>query len=149
MERVNSRNKKRTRDGGDDKKDSHRGKKQKNVIIRHDCFDSDQTQHEFYDGSGVFDFPWLKEGVTFITDEYLEPEEKFEPFCEAPGTPADNFDLQNSILSPALDQDVYNFYDKKLDDDRCWSLDVDDFESIDCICSCVIDQPLDISMNKR
>ncbi|KAI3456614.1 hypothetical protein Pfo_013277 [Paulownia fortunei] len=152
MERENTQNRKRTRDrGGDEKKESHKGKKPESVSSINDSFCSDQKRYEFCDGIGVFDFPWLKEGVIFKADEYLEPEEKFAPCSyldEAPGTFAANLDqscVQNLSVSPALDG---IFHDNKLDDDSFWSLKVDDLEPIDCIWSCLIDQPPDIGLNK-
>ncbi|KAK6149597.1 hypothetical protein DH2020_017122 [Rehmannia glutinosa] len=131
----NSQNRKRTRDDGDEKRESHKGKKPESVCFMDDFFYNDQKRYEFCDDFGVFDFPWLKEGFIF-----LEPDEKFQP----PGTFAANLDL---FICPALDG---NFHDKKIDDgDRFnWSLRVDDFEPIDCIWSCLIDQPVDIGLDK-
>ncbi|KAL8469280.1 hypothetical protein ACS0TY_032197 [Phlomoides rotata] len=105
---------------------------------------------------GVFDFPWLKDGLVFKgNDDYLDEHGyKFSPpsyLHEAP----ENFDQsfsQNLCVSPT-DLDA-NFFDTKLDDDGFWSLlveppkPVDDHEPVDCIWNCVIDQPLDMGFNK-
>lgn len=154
MEMENTQNRKRSRDEGDEKKESHEGKKQECMSpLKKNSFYNDKKRYEFCDGIGVFDFPWLKEGVIFKGDDYIEePEEKFAPCSyldEAQGIFPANLDqscVQNLSVSPALDG---NFHDNKLDDDSFWSLLVDDLEPVDCIWSCVIDQPLDVGFNKR
>ncbi|CAA0818041.1 Unknown protein, partial [Striga hermonthica] len=140
MERETSRNKKRTRDGGEDVKGFRKGKKQEISvnITRDPCENTEKAQHEFCEGIGIFDFPWLKEGVVFIADECLESEEMLFGPCsfvdEAYGTFAENFYRPH---------DEYNLHDKKLDDEF-WLLEINGFEPIDCIWSCIDHhQPLD------
>ncbi|PIN14097.1 hypothetical protein CDL12_13282 [Handroanthus impetiginosus] len=135
MERDRSQNRKRTRDNrGDENEESNKGKKP-------------DKRYEFCDGIGVFDFPWLKESVIFKVDEYLEPEEKFAACSYLDGIFTANLDQQDSYVnvSPALDG---NLYDNKLDGESFGSLRVDNIEPVDCIWSCVIEQPLDIGLNK-
>lgn len=148
-----AQNRKRTRDLlGEEKRESHKGKKPESVSsMDDDSSYNDRKHYEFSDGIGVFDFPWLKEGrVMFKADEYLEPEEKLAPCSylddRVPGTFSSNLDqscVPNSVVSPAA-MCSRNFHDKELDDDRF--LQVDDLETVDCIWSCVIDQPLDVGL---
>ncbi|CAI9756697.1 unnamed protein product [Fraxinus pennsylvanica] len=90
---------------------------------------------------GVFDFPWLKEGVIFKGDEYLELQDTFGTcLYEIP-----------SIFTENLDQFcVENLCDEKVGDD--YKIDENYLgtfqEPEDCIWSSVIDQPLDIGFNK-
>ncbi|KAL0398924.1 UNVERIFIED_CONTAM: hypothetical protein Sradi_2235700 [Sesamum radiatum] len=150
MEMENTQNRKRTRDHGDENRDSHKGKKPESISSMAEYSScNDEKGYEFRDGIGVFDFPWLKEGVIFKADEYLEPDEKFAPPSylddQVPGTFSANLDqccVQNSLVSP--DMGCSNLHDKELDDDRF--LRVDDLETVDCIWSCVIDQPLDVGL---
>ncbi|KAK4439498.1 hypothetical protein Salat_0284700 [Sesamum alatum] len=144
MEMENSQKRKRTRDQGDDKRESHKGKKPESIS----SMDEDEKGYEFRDGIGVFDFPWLKEGVIFKADDYLEPEEKFSPSSyldhDQVSANLDQCCVQNSLVSPAMPGSSNLHDDKELDDDRF--LRVDDLETIDCIWSCVIDQPLDVGL---
>ncbi|PIN13275.1 hypothetical protein CDL12_14109 [Handroanthus impetiginosus] len=143
MERdTNGLNQKRTRDEEDDEnKESHKGKKQE-IISPIEVEDD------------VFDFPWLKEGIVFKGDEFLEqPEDMFAPclyldqvqdtLLESPDQSCE----QNSVVS-TVDG---NLEEKKFDDygDSLWLSQVDDFEPLDCVWRCIIDQPIDnICMNK-
>lgn len=147
MERGNSsddQKRKRTRDDDEyEKKESHKISKKLTDL----CDDE----------IGVFDFPWLKEGVVFRGDEYVEPEEerKFAAcgYVEEVGP--------SSCGSSHLDQsscvekeNLFVSHEKKVeddeddDDDSLWSLKVDDLEPLDRIWSCLVDQPLDIPLNK-
>ncbi|CAA2991913.1 Hypothetical predicted protein [Olea europaea subsp. europaea] len=104
--------------------------------------------YEFFDEIGVFDFPWLKESVkNFKGDENFELEDAFAPSCsyleEFPTTSTPDFDqfcVQNLSDQKCVD-------DNKFDDDL-WQFKVDDLDPADCIWSSVIDQPLDVGLNK-
>ncbi|KAL2253377.1 uncharacterized protein LOC105168070 [Sesamum indicum] len=147
------RKRKRTRDQTDDQKnkESHKGKKLETMMIS--SLDNDSsyrgdTGYESCDAVGVFDFPWLKDGVVFEVDDYLQPEDVFAPCCSyVDDTFVANLDQSCVQNSPALDR---NSHDKKCDDDSLWpSFKVDDLDSIDCIWRALIDQPLDnIGLNK-
>ncbi|XP_047944870.1 uncharacterized protein LOC125191367 [Salvia hispanica] len=85
----------------------------------------DRRRYEFHDGIGVFDFPWLKEGVVFEDHNH---DDKFSYLDET--FAADRDQSQNLCVSVDGDDD-FSFL----------SL-VDDLEPVDCIWSSVIDQPL-------
>lgn len=92
----------------------------------------DQRRYQFHDGIGVFDFPWLKESVVF--EDHEAPSSYLDTFaadCDESSSP------QNLSVSPPVD------------DGSFLSLAVDDLEPLDCIWSCVIDQPLvDVGSSK-
>ncbi|KAG8385922.1 hypothetical protein BUALT_Bualt03G0095600 [Buddleja alternifolia] len=150
MEKENTQNRKRTRDQGDydyENKESHKDKKSETIISPIDDYLYNEKGYELCDDFGIFDFPWLKEGVIFKGDEYLEPEDTFAPgscLDEVSATFDDQPCVQNLLDSPAIDG---NFNDK-CDDDSIWSFKVDDLEPIDRIWSSIINQPLDIGLNK-
>ncbi|KAL2483821.1 ras-related protein RABB1c [Forsythia ovata] len=115
--------------------------------------DKKEKGYEFCDEIGVFDFPWLKEGVKiFKGDENFELEDAFAPSCsyfdEFPTTSTPNFDqfyVQNLCDSPSPD---HKFLGEMKFDDNLWPFKVDDLDSVDCIWGSVIDQPLDVGLNK-
>ncbi|KAL7130517.1 hypothetical protein ABFS83_13G139300 [Erythranthe nasuta] len=131
----NQNKKKRTRDNHDESWPHKSKKPLESVVIENNIIDQEKPCYECCDSSsiGVFDFPWLNEGVGFImAGEYFEPEEKFAPI---------NFDDGNLFVGDG------NLQEKKVDDyyedGFNWSLKVDDLEPVDnCIWSFVIDQPL-------
>ncbi|XP_057765177.1 uncharacterized protein LOC130985959 [Salvia miltiorrhiza] len=143
MEAANNQSRKRARDdeaAADNTEILQANKKEcSNPVIDHD----DQKHYEFHDGIGVFDFPWLKEGVVFedkfAPSSYLDEaaEAYFAADCDQSSSP------QNLSVSPPVDGDAG-------DDDSFLSLQVvDDLEPLDCIWSCVIDQPLlDVGSSK-
>ncbi|KAL1559953.1 hypothetical protein AAHA92_10231 [Salvia divinorum] len=88
-----------------------------------------RRRYEFHDGIGVFDFPWLKEGVVF--EDHIH-EDKFSYVDET--FAADRDQSQKLSVSPAVDDEC--------DDDFSFQSLVDDLEPVDCIWSSVIDQPL-------
>ncbi|KAK4434758.1 hypothetical protein Salat_0638700 [Sesamum alatum] len=149
MERDKSRNRKRTRGQTDDQKneESHKGKKLETMMISslslqdNDSSYRGEMGYESCDAVGVFDFPWLKDGLFFKVDDYLEPEDMFAPCCSyVDDTFVANHDQSCVQNSPALDQ---NSHDNKCDDDSLWSFKVDELDPIDCIWRALIDQPLD------
>ncbi|KAL3820860.1 hypothetical protein ACJIZ3_006765 [Penstemon smallii] len=117
-------NRKRTRDEGDDIKESHKGKKGKGS--------------ELCEGiNGIFDFPWLNESVVFKEEEYLDPVDTFAPSLyldEIPSTYASNLD-QSSLQNEKNLNDDSNFLSFQVDDF--------DFEPIDCIWNSLIDEPIE------
>ncbi|KZV32889.1 hypothetical protein F511_01400 [Dorcoceras hygrometricum] len=148
----NPHNRKRTRDQGEDDYESKKGKGSEFSVL--DDLMHKEKSYDFADGVGVFDFPWLKEGVIYKGNEYFgEPEDTFAPCsyidAEVSSTFASNLDQsspQNSPVPPGHDQ---NLHDKKTDDDSLRSLfPFDDLEPVDCIWSFAIDQPLDVGLNK-
>lgn len=150
IERTQTR--KRTRDLGEDDKESKKGKKSEFSVL--DDLMHKEKSYDFGDGLGVFDFPWLKEGVIYKGNEdFEEPEDTFAP-CnyideEVSSTFASNLDQsceQNQLVPPTHDQNLHN---KKSDDDSLRSMfQADDLEPVDCIWSFAIDQPLDVGLNK-
>ncbi|CAI9787845.1 unnamed protein product [Fraxinus pennsylvanica] len=140
-------NKKRARKEVEDeeKKETHQEKKPE-----FDEFDYDKKEDcEYFDETGVFYFPWLKEGVKiFKGDENFELEDAFAPSCsyldEFPSTSTPDFD--QFCVQNLSDQ---KFVDENKFDDDLWQFKVaDDLDSVDCTWSSVIDQPLDVGLNK-
>merc|ERR1711925_38574 len=132
---------KRARDE-EEKKESCQGKKTEFDYIK------EENGYEFCDEIGVFDFPWLKEGVKiFQGDENLELEDIFALSCsyfdEFPTTSTPDFD--QFCVQNLYDQD---FIDEKKFDDDLWSFKVGDLDPVDCFWNSVIDQPLDVGLNK-
>lgn len=127
MEAANNQNRKRTRDDNPAE-----------IMVetkKQESYNVEQRRYEFYDGIGVFDFPWLKEGVVFSAEDDDHEQDKFAP-CSYLDADHDNFNIQSQ-----------NNYDMDDDDDddhhSLWPLMLDD---LDCIWSCVIDHPLDVDL---
>lgn len=145
---MDATNRKRTREEGADD-NTELAKKQefpinnplKNNSYNYDDDDDDEKRYEFYDGIGVFDFPWLKEGVVFNSLE--DEEEKFAPACNS-YLDIESFDESSQNLCVSTNDDEVDG-----GDDGFWSLLVDDLDPVDnCIWRCVIDHPLDLGFNK-
>ncbi|KAL2475807.1 Uncharacterized protein Adt_36543 [Abeliophyllum distichum] len=110
---------------------------------------NEQKKPEVCAEGGVFDFPWLKEGVIFKGNEYLELQDTFGSSSylqeEIPcifTANLDQFSVENLCVCPCLDQNFGDDY--KIDENYLCTFQ----DPVDCIWSSVIDQPLDIGFNK-
>ncbi|GMP75942.1 hypothetical protein CsSME_00032849 [Camellia sinensis var. sinensis] len=96
----------------------------------------DDPSNNMTTSSGIFDFPWLKEGMIFKSDDTgLEFEDAFAS-CSCPSI--------NPTASPALESPGHSFYE-----DDLWSFKVDELDGTDWIwSSLILDQPLAVGFNK-
>ncbi|GMP75941.1 hypothetical protein CsSME_00032849 [Camellia sinensis var. sinensis] len=113
----------------------------------------DDPSNNMTTSSGIFDFPWLKEGMIFKSDDTgLEFEDAFAS-CSCPSI--------NPTASPALESPGHSFCmsattlqnihdnNKIADEDDLWSFKVDELDGTDWIwSSLILDQPLAVGFNK-
>lgn len=169
MEESSSRKRARDEDeAGGDNTVILQAKKQEFSNINYADDDECLYEYEFHDGIGVFDFPWLKEGVTFSSEfaaaasfEDIAPTSYLQDYCRSAVADADNNNKSSSSSSSAQKQNQNENENennvcaggggkKEEDYDGFWSLVVDDLEPLDCVWSCVIDdqQLLDVGFHK-
>lgn len=102
--------------------------------------DEEEKRYQFHEGTGVFDFPWLKEGVLFFNSLEEDGDDQDKAFA-----PPSNSYLEDHIHEWSQNLCVDGDGD---DDGGFWSLLVDDLDPVDCIWRCVIDHPLDLGFIK-
>lgn len=128
-----------------DEEEEEVGKKQQRVLLpinNYEDEDEEEKRYEFHEGIGVFDFPWLKEGVLFFNSLEEDGDDQDKTFA-----PPSNSYLEDHIHESSQNLCVDGDDDDD-DDDGFWSLLVDDLDPVDCIWRCVIDHPLDLGFNK-
>ncbi|KAA8537255.1 hypothetical protein F0562_027058 [Nyssa sinensis] len=149
MERANCRKRRRE---GDEKKE---WAKKVDLSYFDDYLDNNNKENSYetckcddpFMAVGVFDFPWLKEGVIFKTDDSEEFEEAFASCTYVDeASPVVTADLELSGQSQILCKSLtpLNFHDDDKFEDNLPSLQVDEL----CIWSSVLDQPLVTGFNK-
>ncbi|XP_059667132.1 uncharacterized protein LOC132312683 [Cornus florida] len=147
MEREN---RKRGREG-DEKQDAAKSAKKVDLSYIDDeylDYDNKENNMSYYDdpcvsgNGGVFDFPWLKDGMMiFKTEDCSELESTIASYSINPDDETYNTILYQSPLNFHEDHD-------KFDVDLSSVFQVDELDNVDCIWSSVIDEPLLTGFNK-
>ena len=125
MERDNRL--KRARDiERDEDREYHKEKKREITVDEDESYKGDAT--------GVFDFPWLKEGgFVAVVDELLEPHDAFTR-CLAESDFQANSNV-DQYCCVQRDSSLVDLPDCKFE-----------FDDLDCLLRCLIDQPPDVNV---
>ncbi|OVA19711.1 hypothetical protein BVC80_9059g30 [Macleaya cordata] len=144
MERENKKRERHQEDQWKNDSETNAKKKKQELI----CFDDLDfcTITDSFRPLGVFDFPWLKENrVSESEDWKFEDEFSYNLLVDSTYSAPDNcIDFPGEVLceTPELVDEFPTGTNGEKLEEKSWISNMDEIDGVDCIWSCVLNQPL-------